>query len=190
MTENGVDRFVPVRFLPFICSIPCIAIFIAICQFFNTKLAFRQLKRKLLAAKTHLVVSHEIVRFNLHHSLSHSLQITGGHESYDLLKKKFWHFSTTNATFLISRAKIVGTRKQQKRLRLHNCDSIFDGSITARGIMVLVPDIAIYRAHNIKMSHILGIIEAVGKKNFPYPFSHGVSISIEKLGQHGGKNKS
>ena len=105
-------------------------------------------------------------------------------------KKKFWHFSTTNATFLISRAKIVGTRKQQKRLRLHNCDSIFDGSITARGIMVLVPDIAIYRAHNIKMSHILGIIEAVGEKKFPYPFSHGVSISIEKLGQHGGKNKS
>ena len=56
--------------------------------------------------------------------------------------------------------------------------------------MVLVPDIAIYRAHNIKMSHILGIIEAVGKKKFPYPFSHGVSISIEKLGQRGGKNKS
>ena len=64
----------------------CNFFFISIYLLFNTKLAFLQLKRKLLAAKTHLV-SHEIVRFNLHHSLSHSLQITGGHESYDLLKK-------------------------------------------------------------------------------------------------------
>ena len=76
----------------------------------------------------------------LFHSLSRPVA-DGGHETSDLLKKVLALFNHIRdiSNFTCKNCRRQNTQASNETLgfRLHNCDSIFDGSITARGIMVV-----------------------------------------------------